>query len=242
MKKINLAISVLLIFFTTQLIAQNPTAKEILQKSIAYHDPKGKVMTQEVKLLLNEPRPDGAARNSTLVSNLSKEYFSIDRVAGDHKIKMTLEKGNFSGSLDGNTDISQEEITKHKITKERLTLLRDYYQYLWFLPMKLNDPGTILGDEVLVKDFFGKEGFQIKVTYSPEVGKDTWYFYFDQSTYALIGYRFYHDESKNDGEYILLEGEVAGYNVRIPAIRKWYKHQKDEYLGEDHLKQISIKN
>jgi len=111
---------------------------------------------------------------------------------------------------------------------------------LWLLPIKLSDPGTVIDEKVIEKDFFGKVGWQIKVTYSPEVGKDTWYFYFDQSNYALIGYRFYHDERKNDGEYILLEGEVQGDGIRIPAVRKWYKHQKDEYLGQDILEKIEV--
>jgi len=67
------------------------------------------------------------------------------------------------------------------------------------------------------------------------VGKDIWYFYFDKKTVALIGYRFYHDESKNDGEYITLDGEEIIQGIRIPKNRKWYYNKDDKFLGADFL-------
>jgi hypothetical protein len=76
---------------------------------------------------------------------------------------------------------------------------------------------------------------EIKVTYDPEVGADIWYFYFDPSTFALSGYRFYHDESKNDGEYILLEGEITINGVKFPEKRAWHTHKEGKYLGNDDL-------
>lgn len=76
---------------------------------------------------------------------------------------------------------------------------------------------------------------QIKVTYDAAVGGDIWYFYFDPSSFALSGYRFYHDESLNDGEYILLENETSVGALRIPAKRHWYTHQGNRYLGSDEI-------
>ena len=67
------------------------------------------------------------------------------------------------------------------------------------------------------------------------MGKDTWYFYFDPSTFALEVYQFYHDESKNDGEYILLSGEETVQGIKIPKTRAWYTNQANEYLGTDVL-------
>ncbi|MEM1322964.1 MAG: hypothetical protein AAGG75_22050 [Bacteroidota bacterium] len=59
--------------------------------------------------------------------------------------------------------------------------------------------------------------------------------YIHPSTYALLGYRFYHDESKNDGEYITLEGKVLLNGIRFPQTRKWYKNADDKFLGADIL-------
>jgi len=83
---------------------------------------------------------------------------------------------------------------------------------------------------------------EIKVTYDPSVGKDIWYFYFDPTTYALRGYRFYHDEAKNDGEYILIDGEVTINGVKFPKNRAWYTHKEGKYLGNDDLLEYAATN
>ena len=49
-------------------------------------------------------------------------------------------------------------------------------------------------------------------------------------------YQFFHDESKNDGEYILLTDEEIINNIKMPKIRAWYTNKDNEYLGTDILK------
>ena len=51
----------------------------------------------------------------------------------------------------------------------------------------------------------------------------------------MIGYRFYHDESKNDGEYITLEGEIEIEGIKMPKDRYWYMNVNDRFLGADLL-------
>ena len=75
--------------------------------------------------------------------------------------------------------------------------------------MKLKDEGTIVHDKVEQRTFKGKTYNVLKVTYRQEVGSDTWYFYFHPETNAMEVYQFYHDEAKNDGEYVLLTNEVV---------------------------------
>ena len=75
----------------------------------------------------------------------------------------------------------------------------------------------------------------LKATYDKEVGSDTSYFYFDPKTYAMEVYQFYHDESKNDGEYILLSEIIEVNGMKIPKIRAWYYNKNDEYLATDTL-------
>ena len=48
-------------------------------------------------------------------------------------------------------------------------------------------------------------------------------------------YQFYHDEGKNDGEYILLsEMEQVG-GIKMPKVRAWYYNKDDKYLGTDTM-------
>ena len=154
---------------------------------------------------------------------------------GDKTTTMDNRTGEIAFSVDGNQNPSEEDIKAFRLTKERFTMMHNYYRYLWFAPLILHDPGTILANQAESTFFNGVKVWEIKVTYDPEVGSDIWYFYFDQTNFALKGYRFYHDESKQDGEYIILEGEVEREGVKIPASRKWYMHQDDKYLGNDIL-------
>jgi hypothetical protein len=169
-------------------------------------------------------------------------------IFGLHNLKMVHELVNifhkpFGIVLNKCTDDenpSEEQINKFSLSCERANMYKNYYTYLYGLPMKLKDKGTIIHQKVTKTKFKGKDYLVLKATYKKEVGKDTWYFYFDPTTYAMKGYRFYHDESKNDGEYILLEDETVFENVRLPQKRTWYTHKEDKLLGTDILAELSF--
>ncbi len=213
--------------------AEPPSAGELLDRSIAYHDPEGRLLSRPHRLSFLETRPGGPDRRTEALIDVAGERFEIAR-RGEVEIAGVIGDGRCAMTLDGRSEVSDEERETHRLSCERLTLLRDYYTYLWGLPMKLRDPGTRLG-EVTEATFAGREVFGLRVTYDQEVGGDTWYFYFDRESFALAGYRFYHDEAKNDGEYIVLEGEHAAAGLRLPARRAWYTHQDERHLGTDVL-------
>ena len=101
--------------------------------------------------------------------------------------------------------------------------------------MKLRDEGTIIHQKVEKKTFKGKDYLVLKVSYDEAVGKDTWYFYFNPNTYAMEVYQFFKDESKNDGEYILLSGLEDINGIKMPKKRAWYYNNNNGYLGTDYL-------
>lgn len=218
-----------------------PGANEVIAKSIQYHDPMGLLERKSVTLSLTETRPGGSDRQTVVDINSAKRYFSMLRKVDGTEVRMTQDKDRFEFALNGRKDLTDKERSEHRLNVDRLTTMRDYYHYLWFLPMKLNDPGTVVDEEVKSREFFGREALEIRVSYTPEVGSDIWYFYFDPVSFGLIGYRFYHDESANDGEYILLEEEIVFGGVRLPQQRSWYTHQDGTHLGTDVLTDLHIK-
>lgn len=231
---------ILSISFITTNQAQSPTASEIVSNSIDYHDPQGKLLKKDVSLFLTETRPNGSDRKTEVSFNLKKEKFQMKQIRDDRNIKTTYDCGKISFLLDGKKEISAEDKEKYRLDENRVEMLKNYYQYLWLMPLKLIDEGTNFNPLVKTKDFFGKESLEIRVTYDPSVGSDVWYFYFNPTSFALQGYRFYHDEEKNDGEYIILDEEVTFEGVRIPKIRKWFTHKEDKFLGSDILDQLTF--
>ena len=145
------------------------------------------------------------------------------------------ENDNCSYDVDGNFAPSAEEIEAFSLNEKRSLMLRNYYLYLWGLPMKLTDPGTRIESKIYDKQFDGKPAKAARVTYDAEVGSDIWYFYFDPETNEMIGYQFYHDEAKDDGEYIVLAEIIEVNNMKIPKNRAWYTNLDSTLLGTDHL-------
>lgn len=217
--------------------AQKSSVKSdwLLQKSIEYHDPEGNWGKKDLNWHFYESRPDNSFRISDMVWFPKKDIFQLTQQVGRDQLYRAVEKGACTSKINGFSDICQEDRERYRLSCERNTMLRNYYTYLWGLPMKLKDPGTLMNPEAKLTTFFGEELLEIGVKYEAEVGKDTWYFYFDPATYALKGYRFYHDESQNDGEYILLDGEITIDGMRIPARRTWYTHIEDLLLGTDEM-------
>lgn len=210
-----------------------PAAEDLLARSIAHHDPEGKFLTGAWCLTFRETRPGGSDRHSEILVDVPGERFKMLR-KGEHEIAGVIDGERCEMTLDGRSDVTDAEREEHRLSCERLGFMRNYYVYLWGLPMKLHDPGTRLG-KVEETTFEDQPVYGLRVTYDAEVGGDVWFFYFDRDSHALVGYRFFHDEEKNDGEYIVLEGEHEAHGMRLPESRAWYTHQDDRHLGTDIL-------
>lgn len=210
-----------------------PAAEDLLAKSIAHHDPDGKFLTGAWCLTFRETRPGGSDRHSEIHVDVPGERFKMLR-KGEHEIAGVADGERCEMTLDGRSDVTDAEREEHRLSCERLGFMQNYYVYLWGLPMKLHDTGTHLGD-VEATTFMDQPVYGLRVTYDADVGGDVWYFYFDRDGHAMVGYRFYHDEAKNDGEYIVLKGEHEAHGMRLPESRAWYTHQEERHLGTDIL-------
>ncbi len=215
--------------------SQEITGEELLNKSIQYHDPNNQWSKFVGELNITMESPRRSLRVSSIFFDVEKQHFKNEWKRDDDTIIQEVNKDECFISLNGRTTFTKTQEKKHRLTCEQTLRKRDYYVYLYGLPMKLKDPGTIIDPKVQKKKFKGKEYLVLKVNYEEGVGKDTWYFYFDPNTFAMEVYQFYHDETKNDGEYILLTEEVEVQGIKMPKNRAWYYNEGDKYLGTDFL-------
>ena len=218
---------------------QQLTGDQLLDKAIEYHDPNNNWSTFKGNLSVTMSTPDKKERVSAITLDLPKEYFQLISEKDGAIIQQILDKKECQLSLNGSATISKEDQIKYKLTCERATMYKNYYTYLYGLPMKLKDSGTIIDQQTSRKTFKGKEYLVLKASYEKEVGEDIWYFYFDPESYAMEVYQFFHDESKNDGEYILLTGEEEVSGIKMPKTRAWYYNKNEKYLGTDVLTKAS---
>ncbi|WP_299222941.1 DUF6503 family protein [uncultured Psychroserpens sp.] len=222
--------------------AQTITGSELLEKVIAYHDPNQKWDTFNGEFYVTMQTPNDTKRVSHIQINLLSEYFSVEAVKDTVTTQYILDKSHCTIALNGKTDLSKAELFSNNLSCDRANLYKNYYTYLYGLPMKLNDKGTIIHDKVERKSFKGKVYLVLKATYDETVGSDVWYFYFDPKTFALEVYQFFKTDEKgkvkhDSGEYILLSEVEVINGIKMPKIRAWYYNKDNAYLGTDTLRQ-----
>jgi hypothetical protein len=238
MKPIYLLLT-LLLNFAPEVQSQSLSASQLLDKAISYHDPKGTWLRFNDSLHVVMTTPNGPNRDSRILINLPKEYFSVTALRDGNTTFYEISKGNCRMIYNG--ELVDEETAKTSgLSCDRAELYKNYYTYLYGLPMKLNDPGTNIDHPVEKKTFKGKEYLVIKATYEASVGSDVWFFYFNPSSYAMEIYQFYKTDAKgslipDSGEYIILEGLADIGSIRMPKVRSWYYNKNDELLGTDTL-------
>jgi len=195
-----------------------PSAAEILERSIAYHDPKD----------LWSSRPLEITAEVRLAERLASERGYAERT---DRILIDNGSGAFRyQSTRGDETVDESGDGRYK----------NYFTYVFGVPMKLRDEGTLVDPALRREKFGGREVLALRVTYSPEVGSDVWDFFFDPETYALTGCRFFHDETARDGEFLVYEGEIEGpEGLRLPRTRLWHMNLDDEYIATDEI--ISIR-
>ncbi len=231
----NYRFTILLLFICGMLSAQKMTGSEVLAKSIEYHDPKGKWYKAKLKLSFEESRPNGSADTTLVQFKNRKNYFQMTQLRNGEAVVREVKNGNCAFEINKEEEISKQQQQTFQLNCPRTKMMHNYYSYLWGLPMKLQDEGTIIDPEVWEVEYEGIACYSFKATYQPKVGKDTWYFFVDKTNFRLVGYLFHHDKAKKDGEYITLEGEERFKKIRFPKTRKWYVSSSDKYLGTDKL-------
>ncbi|MCB0398282.1 MAG: hypothetical protein KDD26_01425 [Winogradskyella sp.] len=220
-------------------IAQNISSEELLNHAISHHDPKGNWKAFKAQFIVEMTTPNASKRISNIRIDLPKEHFSVKATRDTTTTVYTISKEKCYMVLNGK-DIDSVTAKANNMSCERAELYKNYYTYLYGLPMKLKDSGTNLDKTVEKKSFKGKDYWVLKVTYDETVGSDVWYFYFNPETYAMEVYQFYKtDENGNikpeSGEYILLSEEMIVNGIKMPKVRAWYYNKDDKYLGTDTL-------
>lgn len=190
---------------------------ELIKKSIQYHDPKGDWKSIKHVFYFSDIRPEKTSRHYQVSLDVSGNYFRY--LNENEELIYEISNGR---CLSGKPESPN---------CERGLMLRDYYLYLWGLPMKLLDKGTVITKDYQRVSINGLESYEVQVPYE----KDVWYFYLHPENYSLIAYKFYKDEPKAIGEIIYLEGEINIGEMKIPAKRSWYRTENNEFLGTDFL-------
>ncbi len=208
------------------------SGQELLSRAIAYHDPEGNWATfqGEFTVVLESPKIED--RKSTITIDLPNEFFNLSEEKG---VRVSFKEitGNTCRFTTENGEIIMADSQSEACN--RSVMMKNYYTYLYGLPMKLRDPGTIIDPTVSKQRFNGKEYLVLRVSYDKNVGSDIWQFYFNPASYAMEIYQFFKGQDQSTGEYILLSGETVINDIKMPQSRAWFYNKDDGYLGTDKI-------
>ena len=218
-------------------VAQEITGQQLLDRAIKVHDPNGNWNSFKGNLQVTMSTPDKAARVSDILIDLPAQKFSVAATRDSVITIYAVDKENTSVDK---KDLRSPETKVESTDKdnERAVFMKNYYTYLYGLPMKLKDEGTHIDPKVERKTFKGKEYLVVKASYNEAVGSDVWFFYFDPTSYKMEIYQFFRTDEKGNiksdsGEYILLSDSYLINGIHMPKVRKWYYNKDDKFLGAD---------
>ena len=117
---------------------QTITANELLDKSIKYHDPDSKWDKFNGAFTVVMTTPNASIRTSNITINLPGEYFKVDAKRDSISTSYTIAKDNCSMAYNGKI-VDSLEAAKKNMNCDRALLYKNYYTYLYGLPMKLED-------------------------------------------------------------------------------------------------------
>ncbi|SDY43113.1 DUF6503 family protein [Hymenobacter psychrophilus] len=230
-----LLLAAVLVFGSAAQPLRPPTGPELIRQSIAYHDAGGQWPKLRTRLHFVTTNPAGKQSPFEVELDNAAGYFCYIGHRDGHELIKAVVDGQEILLLDGRADLSEAERQQYRLGVGMGQTMRNYYTYLYGLPMKLQDSGTLVTPETKLQTLLGQEYATAEVRYDPAVGTDSWTFYFDSKTAALRAYRFAHNRTPNDGEYITLRGELVVEGIRIPQERKWYRNDNDAFLATDQL-------
>lgn len=208
---------------------------ELIDRAIAFHDPEGQWNVLNAHFLVQSIRPGEQEVTHVFQLRNGENFFQLIRAMHGKEVLIRVDRGACYAEINGNPQLSSEEIESFQLQCDQILFLRNYHLYTLGLPMKLLDPGAIIQEKAQVMLFQDQVCYEVKVEYEPEVGTDVWYFYVNPNDYSLSGCRFHPVDQPDKGEYIRFQDWVSIGKLRLPKIRSWYAFRDDSYLGTDEI-------
>lgn len=214
MKNLLIAVGSILCFFSC-VEKKELTSVQILEKTIDYHDPKGEWNQANVELSL---------LSQSVFSEQNKELIHLGIDVPNDSFSYSNTFRNEQVSYAGVECVSE---SKQGLCAEK-QWTKNFYTYIWGLPMKLKDKGTELNSNVIDTVFFEIPCYALNVKYEAE----NWLYFVNKKSFQLEGFQFIFNKDATKGEVVRNLGTTKLSTINIPSERIWYD-LKGKELGTD---------
>lgn len=197
-----------------------PSGKQILKRSIDFHDPNNRWNNLKQNISINS---DFIYPDTALYSLL---------IGLDNPNKRVLYSNTTLGQRVDFTDTTCVAIMGGK-TCEQMAWTQNFYHFILGLPMTLQNDEGMVHDLVLDTTFHDTPSFRVAIDFE----KEKWHFYFAKSDYQLTGFAF-NKNFEAKAEEIRTEGLIEIDGMKLPKIRNWWittNSLAPVYSGKDEI-------
>ena len=193
--------------------AESISAETIINNSIRFHDPENNWNSFQGKFLFDSRFHFADSNQESIVVTVDVEknylkYHNLFRKVDLDFFSDTCILNSSNGSCDG-----------YRWTK-------NFYTFIWGLPMKLKDPGISPISKYTVDTFNHKTCYNVAVHYEAE----NFQFYFDTTNYQMMGFSFSKNDKSSKGEIIYLDRLIQFQGIKFPK-KKTYWVLPDTIFG-----------
>jgi len=215
--------------------AHNLNAREVLDGSIAFHDPKDRFKSTRFDIHLQEPRIQNPYRFSKLTIDNGNKTFKLLRNRGDRIVEYSKNiGGNLQVLMDGKVERDTSMVRKFKLDTNYLNGYNNYYNMIIGLPMSLkaNMKDMKRAENV---EFNGRDCYKLEALLNKSIISKKWVVYFDQYDFSVQGLEIVDEEEPNKGEKIVFQSLIEIDSIKYPKMRHWSDRQTNDYLATDIL-------
>lgn len=231
MKASILLISVLLIFGCKQ--EETLDGKQILEQTIAQHDPSNAWNETQLYLHIQEPRIANPQRYSILALDNATNSFRLSRNRDQYLSEHIIDgSGNSTVLLNGETNIDTALVNKYRLDPARNIGYKNFYHLLYGLPMSLNSSLEKI-IEVSETEFNQESCYQITIELKEPMISKFWNLLVSKSSMEVKGVEIIIPDNPDAGERLYFEGLITVNGIKIPRIRHWHELKNDTYSGTD---------
>lgn len=207
------------------------SAEEIFEKSIQFHDPRGKWENYSGKLKMNVCfTNDGNTYGSEIVEiDVPNDFYKWTRLINGFKIVKGKKDGEIFFSVNGNSNPTGFERKTFAINETNINMMKELHYWHFGQFNYLRNAGVKLQEDVKKEIFDGKECFLLSFTGDSSevinpyfIGENI--FCVDSKTFEIVGCIY------SDG-YLKIQGKIDINGLKIPAVETWYDKETNQLRG-----------
>lgn len=214
------------------------TPQQIWRRVIQHYDPHESWDQFRGEMHLYTIHPEGGSTEEDLVLDNARAFYQSTLFVNDQIVVKQLDNGAAFFSLNGRTELTEEERDKYQLREESLMQIFQHHQVHFGLPMHLQAVGLTLNAEAGKEVFNGVDCWVLKFSGEVEKAaaayfKDPIWLYINPEDYSVQGMRYHNQEEGLPASYVIFSDEIEVGGIRAPKIKTYYRAQDDSYWFTD---------